>query len=133
MKNLITGVACMLLLSIFLIQFTTNQVVHNKILFAENDINSFIEEIKADGYISNEAKLNLENKLKTDLKDNGANITITGYMDSQNPKKRGDTISYSVTYEIKGVIGAAGMLNMDDSNKALRTRSGIAASEYVSW
>ena len=133
MKEFITGIAAMLLITVFLSQFTANQIIHNKLIFAENDINTFIEEIKFDGCVSfeeNSPANELKSSLMKDLKlSSDAEIVITG---TETPVKRGELIEYSVSYPLENIIGASGLLGIT-GNKVMRERSGKTASELIIW
>lgn len=133
MKEFITGIATMLLLTVFLSQFTSNQIIHNKLIFAENDINTFIEEIKFEGCVSFEEGSpanELKSRLKDDLKlTSDDEIVISG---TESPVGRGELIEYSVSYPLEDIIGASGLLGISN-NKVIRTRSGKTASELIIW
>ena len=135
MKEFISGLATLLLISVLLVQATSNQVINNKLIFAENDINTFIEEIKYDGYITEENKDELKAKLVVDLKlDSDAEIVITGTDSISERKLRGELIEYSIQYPLEDIVGAGGLLGItDDENRVVRTRAGKTASEYVAW
>ena len=64
MKEFLAVSAMMLLLSVFLIQFTSNQILHDKLMFAQQDIDTCLQEIKQDGYITTEKKTELADTLK---------------------------------------------------------------------
>lgn len=143
MKEYISGVAMLLILCVFLVQFTFNQVIQNKTLLAENDINTFIEEIKKDGYVTEEAKLTLQENLKRDLKlDDYEGIEISGTTEAERKVRvlggadsyEQSLIEYRVEYPIKNVIGANRFFGIsDDENTATRVREGKTASEFVQW
>ena len=146
MKEFMSGVAMLLILCVFLVQFTFNQVIQNKTILAENDINTFIEEIKKDGYITPEAEAGLKAALKTDLKlEDDSEIVVDG---DKNPGARkvrvlggashadyeNSLISYHIEYPIKNVVGASKFFGIsEDENTARRIREGKTASEYVQW
>lgn len=129
MKEFITGIATLLLLSVFLVQFTTNQVTHDKLLFVQKDIEAYLQDVKQEGYFSEEIKENLEIALAEDLKQNGEGA-ITIESDCTEPVERGELIPYKITIVLKNVIGAANFLG-SDIDEIEKTYSGYVASEYV--
>ena len=146
MKEFISGVAMLLILCVFLVQFTFNQVIQNKTILAENDINTFIEEIKKDGYISPEAEAQLKTALKTDFKlEEDTEIVVEGDKNAAARKVRvlggathadyeNSLIYYHIEYPIKNVIGASKFFGIsDEENTAKRIREGKTASEFVQW
>ena len=146
MKEFISGVAMLLILCVFLVQFTFNQVIQNKTLLAENDINTFVEEIKKDGYISPDAESTLKTALAKDLKlEDDSEIVVEGDKNAGARKVRvlggathddyeNSLIYYHIEYPIKNVIGASKFFCIsDDENTAKRVREGKTASEYIQW
>ncbi len=141
MKEFMTGIAMLIILCVFLTQFTVNQVVQNKVILAENDINTFVEDIRRDGYVTDAAKTELKARLKTVLKlPDDSEIVVEGTPISQRKKRsfsssyEDSLIYYRIEYPIKNVIGASEFLGISDSeNEAIRIREGKTASEYIEW
>lgn len=141
MKEFITGIAMLLILCVFITQFTVNQVIQNKVILAENDINTFVEDIRRDGYVTEQAKANLAAKLKNDLKlTDLSEIKIEGTPFSQRKRRsfgssyEDSLIYYRVEYPIKDVIGANEFLGISENdNETVRIREGKTASEYIEW
>ena len=129
MKNIITGIACFLVLSVFIVQFTSNQVSHSKMLYVETQVNAALEEAKEEGCLTNSIVQNLKEKIAGKVKCNASEIVILG---TTKPVLRGEEISYSVSYPLKGVIGASNILGLTDQENSLtHTLSGIVISEYI--
>lgn len=129
MKEFITGIAMLLLMCVFILQFTTNQILHNKMVMAESDINVYVEQIKQDGCASSAAAEDLKAKLSSDLKVDPGDIEIDV---DDGIKNRGELIAYSVTYPLEGVIGAGGFFGIStEDNIVRRTRDGYCASEHI--
>ena len=129
MKNIITGIACFIVLSVFIVQFTSNQVTHSRMLFVETQVNSAMEEAKEEGCITAEISQNLKETISNKVKCSAADIRITG---TENPVRRGEKIEYSVVYPLKGVIGAGNILGLSEQENTLRhTLSGVVISEYI--
>ena len=132
MKEFLSGLATLLLLSIFLVQFTTNQVVHDKLLFVQKDITTSLQEIKQEGCLTPEIKTQLTEQLKEDLhqtNDSGSVITAS-HEDASNRAYRGTLIEYTITVPIKNIVGAASFLGIEN-NETTKTYNGYVSSEWV--
>ena len=131
MKNLITAIASILILSVFIFQFAFNQVAHSRIAFAEEQINTFVEISKTEGCLTTSNKTKLKESLSQKLGCDPGEIIITG---TETPVRRGQTITYSVTYPVKDIIGAARGLGISkEDNKATKRVEGSVTSEHVAW
>jgi len=135
MKNVITIVACVLILAVFMAQVTTNEITHSKILFAETEVNTAVQKAKQDGCFTQENINNLVKRLADKLNCEESEIVIgpSGTTDgstTRTPVYRGELVYYYVKYPVKGVVGAGKFLGISD-NTALRVLSGATASEYV--
>lgn len=132
MKQLITGVAVLLLISVFLIQSVANQGTHSDVLYCETQVESFAEQIKQDGYITASNKANLQANISAQVGCEPGQVIITGY--DVQPLLRGTIIEYTVTYPVSGVIGSSNFWGIsDDENVATKKIEGKVSSEYVSW
>lgn len=132
MKQLITAIACVVLLLVFLPQFTANQASHNKILYVENAVDTFVEEIKQEGYITQTAKQNLEILIADKLDCDVSAVIVSGT--TTGPLIRGSIIEYRVEYPVKDVIAMASFWGIDDNdNTANKVIEGSTVSEYVKW
>lgn len=130
MKNIITIIACVLILAVFMVQIVANEVTHTKILQAETLINTSIQVAKQDGCFTTENMNNLKAALADKLGCEPTEIEIDLGQTTIHPVVRGNLVEYSITYPVKGVVGAAGFLGITN-NTANRTMSGASASEYV--
>ncbi|MCF0150463.1 MAG: hypothetical protein HUJ80_03540 [Firmicutes bacterium] len=129
MKNLVTAIACVIVLSVFLVQITSYQTAHSRILYAETAVNAAAEEAKQDGCFTDENIARLQNKLAARLKCEPGEIVVTA---PGIPVMRGSLIDYTVEYPLKHVIGAAKLLGIEDEANSLRnTIRGTVASEYI--
>jgi len=129
MKNIITGIACFLVLSVFIVQFTSNQVTHSKMLYVETQVMAALEEAKEEGCITSSISLKLKDSIASKVKCNASDVMVTG---TTTPVLRGEEISYSISYPLKGVIGASNILGLSEQeNSVLHTLSGIVISEHV--
>ena len=132
MKEFISGLAILLLLSVFMVQFTVNQVTHDKLLFAQKDISEALQEVKQEGCFTPEVKAELTEDLVEDLKlSDGTGIEITSdYEDVNFRAYRGTVIEYTIKLPVKNLIGAASFLGITN-NETVKTYNGFVSSEYV--
>ena len=63
MKNLLTSVACIMILLAFVLQFTQNQVLHNRLTAIDQAGNNFKEIIKQEGCITAENEKQLKKEI----------------------------------------------------------------------
>ena len=134
MKSFISGLAMLLLLSVFMVQFTVNQVTHDKLLFAQKDITTALQEVKQEGCLTPAIEAELQANLIESLKlsdATGIEISAT-YEDITNRAMRGTLIEYTIKIPIKNMIGAASFLGIAEAdNSATKTYNGYVSSEYV--
>lgn len=124
----------LLLLSVFLIQFTANQITHDKLLFIEKDISTSLQEVKQEGCFTPKITEDLEEQIIEDLRQqdiNGLEISTT-HADTDNRAERGELIYYEITVPVTNIVGAAQFLGVD-KNEMTKTYSGYVASEYISF
>lgn len=134
MKEFLSGLAMLLLLSVFLIQFTANQITHDKLLFIEKDISTSLQEVKQEGCFTPEITEKLEEQITEDLRQqdiSGLGISTT-HADTENRAERGELIYYEITVPVTNIVGAAQFLGVDE-NEMTKTYSGYVASEYISF
>lgn len=101
MKNLITSMACIMILLVFVLQFAQNQIMHNRISAVDQTVNSFKEVVKQEGCISKENEIMLKKEL-ADILDCGDDaIQVEG---GRNPVFRGKLIRYRVLVPVENII-----------------------------
>ena len=115
MKNLITTIASMIIMMIFLLQFINNQVLHNKIMNIDRSINCFKEIAKQEGYLS-------------DIREDELKCMISKYADcdkseikviaDKSKKVRGEIIDLKLEIPIKNLIAANEILGIDEQNNS---------------
>lgn len=129
MKNLITAIACVLILCIFIMQLVTNQVTQTKMMTIEEAINAFTETAKQDGCLT---PSNIAQLKRTIAKQAGCDeefVIVTG---TTSPVKRGEFINYNVQYPIKNAIGGANVLGVSEAESTInKTVKGVTVSEYI--
>ena len=116
-------------MSVFLVQIVSFEIVHSKMLYVETAVNSAVETAKQDGCFTSSNISGLRNKIASKVGCAPGDITVTA---TASPVYRGQLISYSLTYPLKNVIGAAGILGIAEAdNIVMKTIQGTAASEYI--
>ena len=99
MKNLITTAASVIVLMMFLLQFTANQLIYKKIIGTEFSIKNFIAVSEQDGCLSSK---NIR-KLKENISD-AAGCGIGEVLFLQEEKRDG-ICSFEVKLPLYGIIG----------------------------
>lgn len=129
MKDLITSVASLLLLSIFILQFSGNQVLHNRMFRADMAVESFRDAARVQGYISQENTDLLVDALSKICGCSASEITVDSWDDSGN--SIGELIHYRIRYPLKNLVAAGGMLGIaEDENRAWFEEEGWVVSVY---
>lgn len=137
MKDLITTVASILILMMFLMQFAANQTTYTRIMGAEHGIKEFRLISQAQGTIREEDVSELKENLAHILNCSSSEITVKVSKDSENPadgeengEEGGRTImaDYSVIMPIYGIVGPAGILGLSQGdNVKYHTSQGVIA------
>lgn len=121
----------MLLLTIFLAQFTINQRINNRLILVDSDITSFVQEVKYNGGITSSMAASLENQIKADLKDDSITVTITPIVGDSAHTPYGELIEYHISYEVKNAIAGKNLFHLSDDDAAIqKKREGKTISEY---
>lgn len=116
MKDLITTIGSLLILMMFLMQFTANQVTYTRIMGAENTIKEFRLLSEEQGSIKNEDILRLKENISRILCCSPSEISV---------KVKEDSGDYAVTMPVYGIIGPAKMLGLSSQeNMKLHTSCG---------
>lgn len=108
MKDLITAIAAMAILMVFVLQFSANQVIINKILASDRVTDSYRMMLSEKGHTTEEEKSEIICKLAACLGCEAGEVTLT------------ETESeYQVRAPIKNVIACADFLDISrEENKA---------------
>lgn len=129
MKNLITSIACIVILLAFVLQFTSNQVIYNHIISIDQEVNAFKETAKQEGYITAENEKRLIGKIRYHTGVPYDEIKVSG---TDRPVFRGEPIHYRVTVPIKDIVGAAGFWRIDgEKNQFNYVIDRYTTSEYI--
>ena len=115
MKDLITSIASMLILMMFVMQFTANQITYTKIAAAENQVRQFCLISENQGIIKSEGIIQLKEKLAGILDCELSQIAVClsgGRADLRNTGEEAVSSDIEITMPVYGVIGAAGVLGI---------------------
>ncbi|MEG0292276.1 MAG: hypothetical protein RR495_03830 [Anaerovoracaceae bacterium] len=117
MKNLITTMACLTILLIFVLQFTSNQVIHNHLSNVEKEINSFQQIVKKEGYVSISNQLTLQNSIAEILDCSNSEISVSG---DKVPLSRGSKIKYAISLSLEDLMVASNFWNLSPEEETNR-------------
>ena len=128
MKDLITTVASILLLMIFVSQFVATQTVYSRMIQADRAVEVFRDRMKEDGRMTRENQGDLEEALKKICHCESREITIIG---TETVISQGNLVYYKICYPLKGQIGAAAMLGIKESeNQRQHQEEGYVVSRF---
>ncbi|NLY81967.1 MAG: hypothetical protein GX078_04210 [Clostridiales bacterium] len=113
MKNLITTIASVLILMVYLLQFINNQQIHNTVMNIDREINCIKEISKQEGYLSGESRIELSSRLSDVANCDSGEIVIKG---TEEKKSRGDLIHIYVKLPIKKLIVANDFFGIKDTD-----------------
>ena len=117
MKDLITTIGSLIILMMFLMQFTANQTPYTRIMGAEPSITEFRVLSEEPGSIKDEEKTKLKEKLSRILCCPTSEISV---------KVAEDSGDYSVTMPVYGIIGPARIMGLSDNeNMKSHTSCGV--------
>ena len=131
MKDLITAVASLLLLMIFVMQFAVNQGTQHRILQADMAVSVFRDTVKEQGYISRENSAALRGMLAEICRCGEEEIIIERNVSREVPQKRGTLLYYQIRYPVKSLIAMAASLGIrDEDNRSYMEQKGWVVSCY---
>ena len=131
MKDLITAVASLLLLMIFVMQFAVNQGTQHRILQADMAVSVFRDTVKEQGYISRENSAALRGMLAEICRCGEEEIIIERNASREVPQKRGTLLYYQIRYPVKSLIAMAASLGIrDEDNGIYMEQKGWVVSCY---
>lgn len=129
MKNLITSMACIMILLAFVLQFTQNQVIHNRITAVDQAANNFKEVVKQQGCIKEENEKRLKEEIAKILSCNAGEVKVTG---DRKAVFRGEIIHYRVEVPIKNIINQPGFWGLNKGKNRIGYRvDRYTTSEYI--
>lgn len=101
MKNLVTSMACLIILMVFVAQFTQNQVLHHHVTAIDQEVNQFREVIKQEGCITQENEGWLKGRISRILQCSEKEVEIAG---DRTPLALGTPVHYAVTVSIGELV-----------------------------
>lgn len=129
MKNLITSAACIMILLAFVLQFTQNQVIHNRITAVDQAVNNFKEVVKQQGCITEDNEEALKKEIAKILDCSLEEIEVTG---DHRAVFRGGIIAYSVSVPIKHIVSQPGFWGLKDDENLMEYKvDRYTTSEYI--
>ena len=129
MKNLITVVACLTLLLVFVMQFTNNQITHMNLTNAQKQIEIFENGIEKEGCVTESNITDLKNKLVSNFDCDINDIIIEG---DSTPKVIGEKVNYKITFPVNNLIASAKVFGISaEENRSSITIEETAISQLV--
>lgn len=129
MKNLITSMACIMILLVFVLQFTQNQVLHNRITAVDQAANNFKEIVKQQGCIGEENEKRLKREIAQILSCTVEEVKITG---NRKAVFRGELIHYRVEVPVTTIISQPGFWGLKkEENRMQYQVDRYTTSEYI--
>jgi len=129
MKNLITTIASVMIMMVFLLQFINNQVLHNKIMNIDRSVNCFKEIAKQEGRLSDIREEELKTMISKYVDCDESEIAV---MADDKVRGRGEVINLKVEIPLKNLIAANEVFGIDDdSNSGIYCCNLYTTSEYV--
>lgn len=112
MKNLITVIACTLILLGFVSQFFANQMTHSRMAAIESEVYTFQGQVRRDGGLNYANTMDLKRRLAHILKCDTSKIDVNGSMAAM---PRGYPIFFEVSIPKKEVFVAVKLWNLDSA------------------
>ena len=129
MKNLITATACIMILLVFLLQFSSNQVLHSNLTKVEKNIETFQQVVRKDGCVNQTNIVATKKAMADTLNCTLDKITIVG---DRVPQTKGNIINYTIKFPIENLIAAEKFWNLaPDENSKYYILDQTTISEYV--
>jgi hypothetical protein len=121
--------ACIMILLAFVLQFTQNQVLHNRISAVDQAVNAFREIVKQEGCITVSNEAQLREKVAEILGCGEEDIVVSG---ERSPVFRGKVIAYTVEVPLGEIVTTASFWGIsDEDNQVNYTISRYTTSEYT--
>ena len=131
MKDLITAIASIFLLMIFVMQFAAAQGTHHQMLQADMAVASFRDSLKEEGGVSTGNRNALCRSLAEICRCSEDEILVEEIVRTTVPERKGKLIYYRVGYPLKHLIAAATALGItEDENQVYYEQEGWVVSSY---
>ena len=129
MKNLITAVASIMLLLVFVLQFAAGMQMHQRLIRADIAIENFRDAIKEEGGVQPLQAERLCTELAKICGIGRKEVQVTG---TTGPVPRGEEISYSVRFSLHQLIAANTFWGISDAeNEGMFIEENYVISSYV--
>ncbi len=103
MKNLITAMASIIILLVLLMQFVSNQLLHDKLTRVDKTVYTFQEVLKEDGIITDENRRFTAENLSEIVGCAANEISIVG---EKETKYRGEKIWYEIGIPLDDIVSS---------------------------
>ena len=131
MKDLITAVASILLLMIFILQFAGNQVTHARMFQSDMVIETFLDTMKAEGGISGSNERLIKERLAEICGCSEGEIRIEGRKVGTALGNKGTLMEYSVSFPLKNLIVLGSVLGIHAEDNTIQIeQKGWTVSQY---
>ncbi len=128
MKDLITSIGTVFILSLFILQFSANQVTHSRLISADIAIENFRDRVKTEGYVSEDNSAKLVSQLSKICGCSEGDIEVRG---SKSRQSKGEPIEYYIKFPIGNLIAAAKVLGISkEENGFFRVEENWVISRY---
>ena len=129
MKNLLTSAACIMILLAFVLQFTQNQLLHNRLTAVDQAVNNFKEVVKQEGCITEENEKELRREIGRILDCPADTVEIGG---GRERVFRGGLIEYSVEVPIDEIVSVPFFWGISEEENQINYRIlRYTTSEYI--
>lgn len=131
MKDLITTIASILLLMIFILQFAGNQVLHTRLFQSDMAVESFRDTMKEQGGISEENRQNLIRELADICGCTAEDITVEGHGLQGESAVRGMLLYYRIRFPMQNLIVMGNVLGIGvEENMVWMDQEGWVVNRY---
>ena len=131
MKDMITTVASLLILMIFVLQFSANQITHTRIFQADMAVESFRETLKAEGGMSSDSCRTIKETLSEICGCGQEDILVECSQETEMPAFQGMMIRYRIRFPLKNLIAMGTVLQIaPEDNMIWSDQEGWVVSLY---
>lgn len=131
MKDLITTVASLLILMMFILQFSVNQATHTRIFQADMAVESFRDVLKEEGGLSPVNQSEIRNALSEICGCSSEDVIVECSQKAEAPVPQGMLIKYRINFPLKNLIAMGGALQIPpEDNMVWSKQEGWVMSRY---
>jgi len=126
MKDLITAAASLLLLLVFVIQFSAGHVMNSRLFQADGAVETFRERAGVEGCIGTENAGHLKEELSRVLDCSPEEIQVSG---EDLPVPEGTLVYYRIGYPLQNIVAAGKFLGIqEEENRVWHEEEGWVVS-----